>query len=787
MAGQDGIEKVYSYCIHCAALCGVIAHVRNGVLVKMEGDPDSLHNAGTLCPKALAAKQEIYHPGRLTFPMKRTRPKGEENPGWVRITWDEALETIAAKMQEIKKHYGAEAFFFQKGSNSGSSVVEWSPFLNMLSNIYGSPNLGGTGHICCYTRSCPGLPLHLGTSNQLPVIDYETTNCMFVVGTNILHTQPHMVRKIFDARARGAKLIVVDPLLSPTAAKADIWLAIRPGTDLALFLAMHHVIVREGLYDADFVKSWTNAPFLVRDDNGLFLRGKDGKGYFVWDETTGASALADPWLPQGVKPLLTGSYRVDGISCRPAWQLFCDLVGPCTPRWAQEITWVPEQRILEVTRLLATTKPATVEWYNGLMRNTNTYYTGVALGLLPVVTGNWDVPGGFTYGPRSILNVIKSSHYLPRDWLEKSLVAKAGLKVTALEEKQVGPMSLVAEAMLTGKPYPIKGMFSLASGMGTSNPNSKKIMEALGRLEFCAMGDIWKTPAMLMADIVLPCATPWETEFVNYNPPYLMHRRPIVQPRYEARSDIEIVFELARRLGYGEAFWNGDVKKAFDQMLSPLGVTVDDLDRHPRGIYYKPPERKYRKYAQKSKETGTFQGVGTPTGRLEIYSEKLKTLGYDPLPRWKEPEPGPVSTPELFREFPLILTYTFKPMHWIHGQFREVPWLRECELEPVVWINRRTAATLSVHEGDPVVVETPKRDGTLQGYVRLKAHLTESLHPQLISVPYGWWQGCEALGLMESGNQDGSANANDLVDDSFRDPVSGTIGMGSYPCRVRKE
>ena len=787
MAGQESIEKIHTYCIQCGASCGVIAHLQGGILVKVEGAPDALKNAGTLCPKGLAAKQLIYHPERLKYPMKRTRPKGDDDPGWVRITWDEALDTIVDNMEKIKKHYGAEAFFFQKGSTGGSSGSEWYSFFNRLSNIYGSPNFGGTGHICCYTRSCPGLPLTLGTSGLQPAIDYGTTNCMLIVGFNILHTQPHLARKILDAKARGAKLIVVDPLLSPTAAKADIWLGLRPGTDEALFLAMHHVIVKEALYDADFLRRWTNAPFLVRDDNGLFLRGEDGKSYLVWDEATGAPAPADPELPPNVKPSLNGSYRVNNIVCRPGWQLFCDLVEPCTPGWAQEITWVPEERIGEVARLFATSKPACIDWYNGTVRNSNTFYTGVAIGLLPVVTGNWDVSGGFSYGARSILNVPKSSHFLPQDWVEKSLVAQAGQKATALDDKQVGPMSLVAEAVLNGKPYPIKGMLSLASGVGTSNPNSKKMMEALRHLEFCAMGDFWKTPAMVMADILLPCATPWESEFVSYNPPYIMHRRPLVPPQYEARSDLAIIFELAQRLGYGEMFWDGDMKKAFNQMLSPLGVTVDELDAQPRGIYYSAPKPKYRKYAEMDQKTNKPQGVATPTGRIEIYSEKLKTLGYDPLPSWREPKPGPVSTPELFRDFPLMLSFAPRPMHWIHGQFRGVPWLRECQPEPMAGINRRTAASLAIQEGDPIVVETPKHDGTLQGYVRLKAHLTESLHPQTISVPYGWWQGCEALGLKESGSLDGSTNVNDLIDDYYRDPVSGTIGMGSYPCRLRKE
>jgi len=781
-----GTERIPSYCIHCSALCGVIAHVQDGYLIKIEGDPESLNNAGTLCPKALAAKQEIYHPDRLKYPMKRTRPKGEADPGWVRITWDEALDTIVTKMVHFKERYGAESFFFQKGSTSGSSGVEWYGFYNRLANLYGSPNFGGTGHICCYSHSCPGLPLHLGTKGQSPYIDYEKTSLILLVGYNILHTKAPVARRILDAQRRGAKLIVVDPILSPTAAKADIWLAPRPGTDLALFLAMHHVIIDERLYEADFVEQWTNAPFLVRDDNGLFLRDESNR-YLVWDLENQRVQPADPWFPAGVRPALSGAHSVNGVLCRPAWQLFCDLVETCTPEWAQEITWVPADKIREVARLFATSKPAGNDWYNGLHKSSNAYYTAVAMTLLSVVTGNWDVPGGLTYEPKSRFNEIKGTAFLPKDWIEKSLIAAAGYKVRAYNGENVGPMNLIANAVLSGKPYPIKGILSLASGFGTSNPNSRRIMEALQKLEFLAMGDIWKTPAMEMADIILPCSTPWESEFVNYNAPYLMYRRPIVEPQHESWPDLKIVFELARRMGYAEQFWDGDTKKAFDYMLEPFKVTLAELADSPRGIRYTPPEPVFRKYAVSDERSSKPKGVATPTGKLEVYSEKLKTLDYNPLPAWIEPTPGPVSTPDLVRDFPLILASGFKPMHWIHGQMRAVPWLRECEKEPSVWINRRTAAEMGIKDGDQVVVETPKPDGSMQGRLRLKAHPTESVHPRVIYIPYGWWQGCAPLGLMDRGNLDGSTNVNYLYDDSVTDPLSGTISIVSYPCRVRKE
>lgn len=783
---RDGTEKVLSYCVHCASLCGVVAHLRDGYLVKVEGDPDSANNAGTLCPKALAARQEIYHPDRLKYPLKRTNPKGSGDPGWARITWDEALDTIAGKMVELKERYGPESFFFQKGSTDGSSGVEWYQFFNRLVNLYGSPNFGGTGHICCYSRSCPGLPLHLGAKGQRPTIDYEKTSCILLIGSNILHTKPALARKVLDAQRRGAKVIALDPVLSPTAAKADIWLAPRPGSDLALLLAMHNVIIREELYDADFLRQWTNAPFLVRDDNGLFLVS-DGGPYAVWDAARGACCPADPWVSPDVIPALTGAYVVDGVDCRPAWQIFAGMVERCTPEWAENVTWVPAEQIRQAARTYATAKPAGIDWYNGLHRSSNAYYSGVATALLGVVTGNWDVPGGLTLETGAKFNDVKGMSFLPKGWIKRSLVAMAGFEVRAHNNELVGPMNLVAEAIITGQPYPIKGMFSLASGLGTANPNAKRSLEALRKLEFLAVGDFWQTPAMENADIVLPCATHWESEFVNYVPPYLMYRRPIVKPQYEARPDIEIIFDLARRLGYAEQFWNGSIKAAFDYMLQPFDVTTDDLASSRRGVRYQPPVPRYGSHATTDEKTGRPKGFATPTGRLEIYSEKLKQLEYDPLPNWVEPEPGPFSTPEMAREFPLILSSGFKPMHWIHGQLRAVPWLRECQKEPFVWINRRTAVAMGIQDGDQIVVETPRRDGSLQGYLKLKAVLSEAVHPKVIYIPYGWWQGCASLGLEESGLVDGSANVNNLYDDSFVDPVSGTIGMSSYPCRVRKE
>src|SRR6516165_706100 len=285
-------EEIHTYCPMCVAQCGVVAVVEDGRFTKVR--PDSEHPNGGICIKGYAAPEIVYSPDRLLYPMKRTRPKGDPDPGWVRISWEEALDTVVSRFSEISQKYGTEAVVFGRSTPAGSAASDFEPWLIRLANAFGSPNVLTTTHICTWNVLF-GSKLTFGT--PLPPPDYENTHCILLWGANPLATFPTSAQRISRARARGAKLIVIDPRQHRLAREADYWLRVRPGTDAALALGMTHVLIEENLYDVAFVRTWTNGPFLVRDDTQQLLRARDlspsaaANGFVVWDMVSGAPVV----------------------------------------------------------------------------------------------------------------------------------------------------------------------------------------------------------------------------------------------------------------------------------------------------------------------------------------------------------------------------------------------------------------------------------------------------------------------------------------------------------------
>ncbi len=246
----DKEEKIIaSNCRGCHGGCGVLVHVKEGRITKIEGDPDFPTNHGTLCSKGLAFKQLVYHPDRLKYPLKRATGKGEGK--WQRITWDEALDTIANKITQVKDEYGAESVLLGYGTGRN-----YESFLYRFANILGTPNVITAGHMCYGPR----IAATSITCGRVPVCDYENNpKCVMVWGNNVVWTNgdEYQGENLLCALAKGSKLIVIDPRLTYLAGRADIWLQLRPGTDTALALGMANVIVNEGLYDTEFVQKYT--------------------------------------------------------------------------------------------------------------------------------------------------------------------------------------------------------------------------------------------------------------------------------------------------------------------------------------------------------------------------------------------------------------------------------------------------------------------------------------------------------------------------------------------------
>jgi anaerobic selenocysteine-containing dehydrogenase len=286
-------RRVAAFCPLCVSRCGCEAVVEDGRLVAI--DPDPSHPTGkALCAKGRASPELVEATDRLLYPMRRTRPKGDTDPGWRRITWDEALDETATAMRRIAAESGPEAVAFAVTTPSGTAISDAGPWVDRLINAFGSPNNCNATEICAWHRNYARV-FTTGTAIGTP--NYDRAGCILLWGHNPSTSLLAAATKVADAKARGAKLIVVDPRRIGFAVKADSWLRVRPGTDAAVAMAIAGVMIDQGWFDAEFVRDWTNGPFLVRDDDGTMLRsetltaGREAAGFVAWDERHGEHPL----------------------------------------------------------------------------------------------------------------------------------------------------------------------------------------------------------------------------------------------------------------------------------------------------------------------------------------------------------------------------------------------------------------------------------------------------------------------------------------------------------------
>ncbi|MBM2830993.1 MAG: Molybdopterin oxidoreductase [Dehalococcoidia bacterium] len=698
-------EVIRTNCGMCHGGCGVLAHVTGGKLVKVEGDPDCPASRGALCPQGLSATQYVYHPDRLKHPMKRVGQRGEGK--WERISWEEALATIAGKLSEVREKYGPLGLAVCGGT--GRPV---SSQLRRFSNIWGTPNSLGTAHNCMYPTVATN---HITYGNNHSA-DMENSSCI-VNWTFKLPAHQGTGRKALNfirGLKKGAKVISVDPYLSPLAAKSDIWLQIRPGTDCAMALAWLNEIIKGRLYDREFVDKWT----------------------FGFDR-------------------------------------LAEHVERFTPEWAEQVTWVPAASIRQAARLYASSRPASIHSRVAWEFGTNSTNTGRSIYFLPAVTGNIDTPGGNIFweeplSPQQRLGVAMK----PEDW------SKAVGNFPLIN--RVRPVARHAgfRAMLTGEPYPIKALMVHASNPIVTGENPRGLIyEAMMKLDFISVMDVFMTPTAELADIVLPASTPFERDNLHvpsgpdsYVPPTLCAAPKVIEPLWEARHDVEVFIEVLKRVGlsYGAEC----VDEYLDVSLKPIGLNFAQLKE--MGWVSRPQE--WKKYERGLLRPDNKPGFNTPSGKVEFYSRELEKLKLDPLPVHKEPPESPVSTPELLESYPLVLTTGIRSPVFFHTQYRQLPWTREIHSEPRVRINTETAAKFGIENNDWVWIESPR------GRCRQRALLTTGMDPRVVLAEHGWW-------FPESpGAEHGAweANINLLTDSEHHDPGLGSTPMRSLLCRVYK-
>jgi anaerobic selenocysteine-containing dehydrogenase len=760
--------------------------VENGRLVAIEPDPS--HPTGAaICAKGRAAPELVEAPDRLLFPLRRTRPKSDPNPGWRRITWDEALDETATSLKRIAAESGPEAVAFAITTSAGTAMSDAGPWVNRLINAFGSPNNCNAYEICNWHRDFATMFTN-GAGIGTP--DYERAGCILLWGFNPTTSWLAATRPIAEAQARGAKLVVIDPRHAGLAVKADRWLQVRPGTDGALALSIAGMMIEQGWFDAPFVRDWTNGPFLVREDDGSLLRGDalavgGAREWFVaWDEGRGVTVAYDPAERSYEEPpvtlALSGTYSIAGrdglIPCRPAFEHLALLCGAVPPEVAAEITGVDASVIRETAYLLWHHRPLAYFTWGGLEMHSNATQTSRAHSILHALTGCIDVPGGNVHLAQVPVNNVAGNELRPPGQWSKAL----GLRERPLGTPRDGWVISddIYRAVLDGEPYRVRGLVGFGVNLLLSHSDAARGAEALRNLEFHVQTDLYLTPTAAYADIVLPIASAWEREglSVGFRVSQAANERvqlrpAIVPPRGEARSDIDLVFDLAVRLGLGEHFWQGDIEAGLRQYLAPSGITLEQLRAEPRGLRF-PLETTHLKYRR--------NGFATPSGKLEIFSEALQAIGQPPLPVFREPAHSVARGDKADRRFPLVLTSAKTPVY-CHSQHRNLPRLRRALPEPIVEINPTTAASREIAEGDWVAIVTPS------GRARARARLVASLAEDVVGAQHGWWQGCTELGLSGYDPLSGDgANINLVIGNEAIDPVSGVAAYRSYHCEIER-
>ena len=657
--GEQSSAKrvVRSVCGGCHNCCPINVEVEDNRVVRVSGVPGDPRTGGAICSKGQASPQIAHDPRRLMYPVRRVGERGEGK--WKRVSWDDALAELAGKIKEAVAEDGPWSVSFIRGQAPG-----WGFTYDMtqrLAHCVGTEV--GMGASECFV---PRAIMEGMTYGGMPSSDYDNADLLIFWGKQPAFSVAPSLRKIYDARDRGAKIVCIDPLHFHLAATADQVLQPEPGTDLAIMLAMLYVIVERGLWDVAFVDNYTNDPGLKR--LSAHLRG-DNENSVAY-----------------------------------------------TPQWAEQISGVPAAQIEALAVEYATTPRAGIVSGHGLEGRVNVAQTTRALCILRAITGHLDRAGCDVFSP-------KSPDRNPDFTLISRVVPGFGPK---------GPVKMFHVPPYCPEVYRMmhEGKTKVAIFQGANimvtQPQPAVTRAAMAKVGFIAVIDPYLCETAELADLVLPAATyleRTEPEWFKSDVwlPILTYRQKCVTVG-EALPDTQIMIRLGRALGFTEEFPTEDIRYYIDLDLQPSGITAAQLEESPSGIVF----------AQVELEKFRTAGFRSPGGKVNIWSEVLEAHGFAPLPSWTEPSESPRAQPQLAERYPSVLfTGRSGPMY-VHEQRRTIPWLREMQPEPYLWLNSAWARELGIEKGELVEVSSPR------GKIRVKAEPTTVIKPGWLYVPGGW-------------------------------------------------
>lgn len=715
----------------CHQGCGVLYYVKDGKLEKVEGDPNSGVQQGRLCMRCLALPDTVYNKDRILHPLKRVGERGENN--WERITWEEAYDIIEEHAREVWRDYGPKSIVCLFGT--GRNATWQLPFLSLIG--YRSPNVGG-GFLAgdaCYAPRLMAMNAFMGAAFVADVAQVHEGHCdneawevpeyVVVWGCDPLKSNADGFygHWVVDCLKRGSKLMVIDPRITWLAARAEQVIRLRPGTDTAFAMALLHVQIKEGIYDAEFVDLWT--------------------------------------------------YGFEDLK---------KAVADMTPERCAEICWIKPEQIISAARALSCSKPWAMQWGVAIDQNKHATACAMAIMALLAINGQIDNPGG---------NILVTTGYVQSDIRQAvSHAAPAEISEGRLgndwsDIRKYGFVNqMYTDAALyaieNDNPYPIKMLhISSTNTFANMSADARRVHDAMLSVPFIVCADLWLTPtAVACADLFLPIATSPERDGIRgwWNP-----FRPVykVIDCGEAKTDEEIAMDITRRLNPDQVPWNS-VPELLNYCMKDMQSTkydgdfstlINDCEYFDDFTYYK--------YKEGSLRSDGLPGFNTPTGRIELFCTMFDDFGLSAVPYWQEPTDSPVSTPELFEEYPFVLTTGMRAHEFFHSEHRQIELMREYHPWPIVEMNNEDCEALSLFNGDWVVVKNR------HGEAKFKLSINNGMRKGVVSIEHGWWfperEAAEPslYGTFES-------NANNLVPQYDSGPTSYGAPYKNQLCKVYK-
>ncbi len=750
------VKYVPNLCTMCVNRCGITAKVVNGRVVKLDGIPKHPANNGKICARGQSGVARLYNPDRIKAPMiRRDKSKRGTWEGFEEVDWSTALDEAAKRIKKYMDEGHPEKIAVISGW-WGCAV--YKPYITAFMQAIGTPNSAAATVNSCMFPGAFGWLTTLGGANHAHInADLENAKYIIALRRNLAGVGgvPHSWR-FAEAKRRGAKVVVLDPRMSETAALADVWVPIRPGTDLAFLLAMGHVLVKEKLYDEAFLKKYTTAPLLLNSETGAPVKVWDDKAtgfkkYLVYDLLQKKAVPHD----EALDPALLGEYTVeleDGttVKAKPAFQALADDLQQYTPEWASKICDVSAELIVKVAREFGRIKPAVIDpgWHDP--RYENSLQTHRMMAILNAMVGNIDKYGGVSF------NVPGREVDLPPPPQNRYDVMW-GKKHGALPLPLPNYVPLYY-AITKGDPYPIEMAIVIAGNPIRTWSGAKEWKEAFKKLNDVVVIDVLPQDTTMYADILLPDSVYLEKDFPISHVEMSLHGAletavAAVNPVFNTKPELIIFAELTKRLGVYDKFINSlakvlkvdadKLRSYFDSegirgirraQAEAYGISLDEIEK-----------KGYVMLETKEELMGTMpykKPLHTPSGKVEIYSLMLAQISsmvgkdpmWSPLPQWLPPkvmsEYEKNKAPNVF-----YFIYGKSPLNsYTHTTDNE---MLDSLLRPEhigVWINAKRAKQLGIKSGDKVKVTNLK---TGEGGITT-AFVTEAIREDTVFLNTQW-------------------------------------------------